>query len=367
MHVIPLTPEQYENWDAFCSSCPEAWFWHTSHYLQYQLHYRRDYRPIPLSFAVADENGEWLAAVPLLLEHHPAADGTEWKELSTGIGSRDFPLMKGVLGRRQEKKVAKFIAGAVDELARQHRVARVAFRCNPLTLAGPDSPASLALLEAGFQFVARHSQVLDLNETRERLWADIRKSYQSLINASIKKGMKVHFLTGDGCSMKDIVEYRLLHAKDAGRVTRPDETFDLQLQWARAGRAVLARASLSDGHTAGFAYILCFNHKAYYMSACTDPDVEDEHRIGHSIQWKVIEWLCHEGFDSYETGDQHLAPNLYYDVTPKDVSISLFKRGLGGRTVLVPWYERYYDSDLLRGTVLERVDKLVAYIQGSAS
>jgi hypothetical protein len=363
MQAILLTPDLYSKWDDFCLGSADAWFWHTTDYLRYQLHYHVLYHPVPLSFVVVDDRGEWLGAVPLLLEERQNDEGRSWKELSTGIGSRDFPALRSGLGSHQAKKLVRLIVSTLDALAHQHDAARVVLKASPLSAPQTCSPVAIGLLEAGFQFIPGHSQVVDLSKSRAELWSDVRKRYQPMINGAIQHGLHVGFHFGSDCGCQLFDSYRNLHAKDAGRVTRAVETFDSQFEWIRTNRAALASASFQDGREVGFAYIICFKQKAYYMSGCADPDVAAEHNIGHALQWKAIETLQELGFRNYELGEQHFGPSFFFEASDKEVSISLFKRGMGGELALIPTFEKFYDPALLEGTMQRRVSTLVDRVE----
>lgn len=65
--IVPLTPDRYREWDRFCLESPDAWFWHTSQWLEYTLHYRPDLQPRSESFLCLAEDSP-VAVCPLIIE-----------------------------------------------------------------------------------------------------------------------------------------------------------------------------------------------------------------------------------------------------------------------------------------------------------
>src|SRR5262249_24554416 len=61
--IVPLEPSGYADWDRFCRESDDAWFWHTSEWLQYTLDYRPELKPQSQSFALKSE-GEIVAVCP---------------------------------------------------------------------------------------------------------------------------------------------------------------------------------------------------------------------------------------------------------------------------------------------------------------
>ena len=92
MDIIPLTLDRYEDWDAFSLSCDDAWFWHTTAWLDYTLAYRPDLTPTSKSFMVID-GGRVQAICPLIVEERLAGEaGKTVREFSFGGGFGPPPV-----------------------------------------------------------------------------------------------------------------------------------------------------------------------------------------------------------------------------------------------------------------------------------
>ena len=189
------------------------------------------------------------------------------------------------------------------------------------------------------------------------LWSDVRKGHKS----DVKRA-------GEVCELKvwdrytitalKFREYRLLHARDAGRVTRSQRTFDLMLSWVEAGHAILVEAE-HGGQAISFALVIIFGTGAYYGSSCKDPDHPDI-AASHLVQWGTISWLKEHGFEWYDIGLQQFHSQWYGPASTKHISISQFKRGFGGMTIPLVTAEFFYSKELLRCTYERRWREYIA-------
>ena len=148
-------------------------------------------------------------------------------------------------------------------------------------------------------------------------------------------------------------EYQALHAKDAGRVTRTQRTFDLMEAWVQDGMAALVEAD-EGGRAVAFALLMIYKNGAYYGSGCKDPDLGPV-AASHLVQWTAITWLKAHGIAWYDVGLQQFGPQWFDLPSDKNVSISAFKRGFGGDTMPLVTAECFYSSDLLEETFARRV------------
>jgi lipid II:glycine glycyltransferase (peptidoglycan interpeptide bridge formation enzyme) len=123
-------------------------------------------------------------------------------------------------------------------------------------------------------------------------------------------------------------------------------------EWVQRGHAVLVEARHA-GQPAAFALIIVFGAGAYYGSACKDPDLADI-PASHLIQWETIRWLKAQRFEWYDLGPQQFSPQWFDPGDPKQVSISLFKRGFGGLTIPLVTAEFFYSKPLLEQAVERR-------------
>jgi len=85
--------------------------------------------------------------------------------------------------------------------------------------------------------------IVGLAPDRDTLWRRVRKSYKPIIH---KAEREYDILL---CHPADMDAFRRLHAIDAGRETRPRETWDMMAEWVDRGILVLVGAK-PRGHAA---------------------------------------------------------------------------------------------------------------------
>jgi hypothetical protein len=349
---VPLSPDGYSEWDRFCERSSEAWFWHTSQWLEYTLHYRPELQPRCHSFLCLHE-GSVAAICPLIAENR--ARGTESvREFSSGGDAGPAPAIADSLSDKMRRRVLQGVYGQIDELAGQLQVARASFRMSPLAPAfwKSTTPRPNPFLKQGFCDVSLATQVLDLTGDEQQLLREMRKGHRADVTRAGKM-LQAVVLDQDNITPEGFERYRLLHQKAAGRVTRPLATFQMMYEWIRAGFAALCAASL-DGKDVGFALLNVYKDGAYYTSSCEDPE-HNHLPIGHLLQWRAMQWLKLHAIRRYEIGLQlYSQPHLV--VSEKERRISFFKRGFGGTTAPLWRGEKFYDAAYCAAILKERAE-----------
>lgn len=339
--VTPLGPDHYEDWDEFCLSNSECWFWHTSRWLEYTLHYRPDLHPKSHSFSCLLQD-RVVAVCPLIIENRAEAESA--REFSYGGDAGPEPAIADSLPDATRKKVTQTVFRKIDTLARELKIGRASFRASPLAPSfwRFSHPPINPLVKVGYHDISFATQVLDLSLDEAQLLRRMRKGHRADVTRG-EKMLETRVLEKDSVTLEAFEKYRHLHHKAAGRVTRPLVTFDLMFQWIQQGMAILCCAEL-QGKDVGYALILFYKDGAYYGSSCEDPD-HNHLPIGHVLQWKAIQWLKQHKILHYEIGVQPFASQPHAPVSDKELNIAFFKRGFGGFTVPFWRAEKFYSSD----------------------
>lgn len=348
--MVTLQPDQYGSWKQFCLASDDAWFWHTSDWLEYTLAYRPERSPQSLSFACVLE-GRIVAICPLILETDPQ-NGV--RQLTYGGEATPAPAFANHVTPRHFKTIASAVFEYIDCLAKQHDVKWALFHASPgaSALWKNTAPRLYPMTRFGYLDSSLATQVIDLTQDESCLLKNMRKGHLAAIKQA-EKLLRGEVLDTTSITDPCFEQYRLLHAKAAGRVTRPLATFQMMLEWIKKGAAILSRASL-DGKAVGFALISIYKGSAYYSSGCEDPEF-NHYPIGQFLQWKAMLWMKQHQVRHYEIGLQHFASVPNAMTTEKDKNISLFKRGFGGITVPLWQGEKFYDAEYCRQVLGERV------------
>lgn len=362
MEIEQLAPNKHEDWDKFCLQNDDAWFWHTTEWLYYTQNYRPDLKSKNLSFLLIN-NHKVIGICPLFLETTKIGD-EETKELSFGGSPTPMPALENDLSESNREKRYKLIFENIDKLSQEYQASRVTIRASPLSPSYIQSNYSQnnILMKYGYIPISLNTQIIDLTKNQATLWADIRHGHAYDINRGMKYIQATAFDKNN--LTKDVyTQYQQLHHKAAGRVTRPQITFDLMYSWILQGYATLFAATINKQYV-GFSYVYTYKSAAYYGSACNDPDCSQE-PIGHVLQWKTIQCLKDQGFKFYEIGWQNYASLPYCITSQKEVAISTFKRGFGGFSVPQFIGEKYYNSQYYLKINTERLKQYALTLQNS--
>lgn len=355
MDVTALYSDQYCLWDDFCLKSIDTWFWHTTKWLDYGVLYgAKNNSTKNMSFYVTDDTGV-LAICPLLLEKIQMFDGKTFNEFSNSGSGGDInaPALRKGLSQDRRDKVLKLVFSHIDQLAKINQVSRVKLRMTALA----DNDINYNwLLKYGFYDTSLNSQIIDLSLQEDKLWGAMSKGHKY----DVKNGQKYYeiiFMGRDNANKDLFDQYRFLHHKTSGRVTRPIETFEMMYNWILMGDGLLCGIKNNTRHV-GFSYISLYKDSAYYSSASDDPEFVTNVPISHVMQWSIIRWLKEHGYKRYEIGTQIFSPQIYHISTRKDINISLFKRGFGGKTVPFFRGEKYYNKEYMKDVFNERIENL---------
>lgn len=342
MELSPLTPELRDAWDEFCMSSPNAWFWHTTKWLDFTLAYRPDLKPKSYSF-LCKEGDRIMAIVPLFLEQ-PTHEGKEWRAFTFGGGPLPAPALAPDITGARRAKMQAFLAETIEGLAAELGAAYAQFRFDALRPGAATAPPEANFfLRHGFTDASSDTQVIDLRPAEENLWDNVRRDHRrSIEKARDQLDIRIH--SADDMSDGTFESYQAMHARASGRVTRPPETFRIMRDCIRAGRGFLAEARFRDGTSAGFELFLSLKNAVYSGSACNEPGHE-RLPIRHLIEWESILWMKSRGFERYEIGGAQASPQPHSVFDKKNLDISLFKNGFGGAPTPVPAAERFYSRE----------------------
>ena len=163
--------------------------------------------------------------------------------------------------------------------------------------------------------VSWKTRIIDLHNPSDiesiHRWLNIRKSYKSLIG----NAQAAHHIE-KSLDPRDVAILHALHTAQAGRETRPQQTWDLMAAWVQSGHAYLCTAFNSAGLCTGAIYVYTYKDYEYYGHAATAVD-----NVNHALVWEAIRTSTAYEF---ETGWQGHAANK------KEANIEFFRRGFGG-------------------------------------
>jgi len=192
---------------------------------------------------------------------------------------------------------------------------------------GTISSLSEHMLRHGASATPAYSQVINLSQEESRLKSRLRKSYRSLINWGLRE-LNPRVLTTDDISWEDVLAFRDLHTRVAGRETRTEATWRRQFEAVKRDQGFVVMGYQGEELvTAGlFSHNTC---NCYYSSSASRRDLFDK-PLFHALMWTAILHARNRGLRWLEMGDQVLlAANDASEIDPKEVSIMDFKAGFG--------------------------------------
>jgi hypothetical protein len=322
--------------------------------MSYQQHYSEDRFIKDLSFVLIGPGDLPLAICPLYVEDYDGLRRFSYR--GEFLQTLRTPLINMGLMKKQRKTIEKELYKKIDELAVEYKIRKCNFLIDPLCAIYEDEHYN-HLTPHGYIDNSIATQIINLKKSREELWLELRKSYKALINTA-EKTFEIIVMDFKNPEFEEHEKYRALHFKAAGRVTRPIETFNLQFAMLKNDEAMLIGIKYK-GQYVGLSYFIHLNRTAYYASEADDPDIEIPLTCGPLMQWKAIEYYKARGFDYMELDIQQYGSQVFDHPTQKEISISIFKRGFGGKTFPLFRGIRYYDKKLLEKEVIENAEKLI--------
>ena len=313
------------DWNQYINKINGITFSYTAQRLSFNLEYSKNI--VSNETFLVLENKKPVAAAELYIEECSGQRQISWND-----GYCCMPYVDNGLTYQTQEKYAKKIMAYIDEIAMKYQCRKIKLKADPL--GNPDQRATFYnynfLLKHGFLDESGMTQIIDLRQDKEKIYAQFRKGHKS----DIKKGKIYDVKIYDQFSVEDemIERYKRIYEEDAGRVTRNSELYQYYLKFIKSGMGILAFAKI-NGKEVGVAIVTIYKNTAYYSSY---GELEEELNgvpVGHVLQWELINDLKDRGIEFYETGEQIYGETYYDNPDEKLINISKFKRGFGGYTV----------------------------------
>ncbi|MBF0558381.1 MAG: FemAB family protein [Nitrospirae bacterium] len=240
-------------------------------------------------------------------------------------GSNEGPVCAPLfINKIAEKTRKNLIKGCIDALNELCRITgQKTWRGVEFIGTGGADLWHRKIMESGatIQRVA-HEMFVDLSLSMEDIKGNLRKSYKSLLS------------TGDALWQSSIYakvdhdtfdEFRKLHFRLSGRMTRSLQTWDLNEQAVNKGDAFLVVLRDDKGVMVGGGLFYISRTEGLYSVGVYDRSLFDK-PLGHIVQMKAIEHMKTLGLRWHKLGER-LYPGDSSKPNEKELSISHFKEG----------------------------------------
>ena len=295
------------------------------------LKYYRSYfafaRSVDRSFAVS-EQGRALLAVRLSC----CVDNQGVKSLS--FEGLPAPCLEGEdcdsVWRRSAVRLAKkHLDGIFESDAIQVATHR------DFLLGGRISFLTHYLLDLGGRATPEFVRLIDLSPPAEELHSQLTKSYRNQVRWG-ERNLAIEVI-GPGAVAQGLIDtFAELHAEAAGGVTRSRESWRAQQSMVEAGEAFIITGHL-QGELVTAALFTFSDAQCLYGVSASRRDLFHM-PLSHALLWRAILHARELGCRSFEMGEV-VYPG-HNEVSAKEIGISRFKRGFGGRVhqrLLVRW------------------------------
>jgi len=313
---------------------------------KYQIAYSGNTLLKDISTILVDSTNTPVLICPLYLEEY---DGV--KQLSYRGGYLNVlraPLFSRDISHKRRHKVETYFFELLNEYAKVYKIKKICFLIDPLCQIFEEERYNY-LNKYGFFDCSMQTRIIDLQQSVEELWSKIRKSIKPMINKQYKV-YKISVIDSN-CDTKIIEEkhkvYKELHHKTAGRITRPLQTFDLQLEMLKNNESFMIEV-LYKGRTVCINYFIHSKYSGYYASSADDPDFKAEVSTNHALQWQAIKHLKKLGAKYFELDNQYFGEQIFEHPSAKEINISIFKSAFGGKNVPIFRGIKYYDRELFK-------------------
>lgn len=322
-------------------------------WIDYQIAYAAEQHLADLSFVGVDQSGRPVVMCPLFLEER---DGLRFlSNREEYLQALRAPVVATWPSAKRRERIRSAAFGEVDRLAASTGAVKLTFLVDPLC-ADSRREGYNYLFKYGFLDASLTTVLINLQDGPERLHASLRGSYKSLINEA-NRDLSVELFDARSVNAGVFQAYVDLHAKAAGRRTRPERTFEMQYEMILADEASLVGVRQADKWL-GFSQFLHTPATTYYASSAQDPDLASNN-VGPAMLWAAIRWYSDRKVPWMELDSQYFGPQLFENPSRKGIQISFFKRGFGG--VLKPRFRgtKYYDPNVMQAEIRDLSNRLV--------
>jgi FemAB family protein len=163
--------------------------------------------------------------------------------------------------------------------------------------------------------------IADLTQDESILKRDLRKSYRSLINWG-NRSLTFEYITANSFSAEKFDSFRDFHIQIAGRETRSQETWAIQGELIRSGRAELILSYYEGRGLVGGAFFQDTGKTTVYGVGVYERELFDK-PIGHSSLYQGMLRAKSRGQKSFLLGEISASG----DGSEKEFSIGQFKSG----------------------------------------
>jgi hypothetical protein len=297
------------------------------------------YKTLNLSFAVRDAENKIVCFVPLAIHN-----GNE-RTFSFGGPPCSYPLFSSKLTQSKRKKILIFLKEIIENLAIEYKVKFYLVERHPVIYTDQNFPiiSSENQFELNFwqgELIVHNTLIMDLNKSQDEMNHSLSKYRKKDINKSIKKNITISIFDYKK-KINEIneifIKYKNHHLISAGRLTRPDNSWNIMKEQLLNNEAILFVSYLKDIEIS-FLFCGIYEKFSWGWSQVNVEIYEREYSPRHLLEWEAIKYFKENQFKFYDIGERFY-PSKNFNPTIKQMTISDFKEKYGAKLYPKAWYK----------------------------
>lgn len=244
------------------------------------------------------------------------------------IPSCPAPVFKNNLKPSTRRKI---INTSLEHIAAiDSKVKQINLFCHPINFnkkSKIDSKNQFELIKYSDSYSVVNNYIVDLNRSKEDLLNNLSKYHRRNIKRSIDKlDFNIYDAKDEKILKNKFDLFKNIHYQSAGRLTRPEKTWDLMFESLQNNSSKLYSVSLKKKD---ISFLYCGNYLdfSWGWSQANIEEFEKDYMPRHVLEWQTILHLKKNKFKYYDLGETYLSKNS--KVSKKDISISEFKEKFG--------------------------------------
>jgi len=209
------------------------------------------------------------------------------------------------------------------------------------------------LLTHNFLDTTNHTCTINLLNTQEQLWMNLRKCYKALINSLIKNNL-FHIEYSDTSNFTELhnqyVSFHKIHMINAGKIPKSDTIYNQQLNLIKENKASIITVKYNDRVVIA-NYFFHDNINVIYASSAYDTnEYFKDLPLNHYLLWNAILHFKAKNYKILGFGQPCSFSTIdSFDnyANEKELSISHFKKGIGVEIIQNMQGIKFFDKTLL--------------------
>lgn len=262
----------------------------------------------------------------------------------------------------QRRRLLRKVFNIIYEILMPYKIKKIEFYKHPVNInflkGAFDGSYQAEVIALGYIGYVKNTIIVDLTKGEEELLSEVTAYQRKHIRKSAKQGLLIKELRGSSRFIgKAFNDYQSAHFKSAGRLTRPQASWDIMKELLKKEKATLFIATI-DGHEISYLYCGEFGDFSFGWSQVNLNEHEKIYSPRHLLEWEAMMTYKRRGFRYYEVGIQYGLPQIQYFPTYKDITISQFKERYGGKLYCYLYFEKFLDKELFTAVYKERIERI---------